>query len=94
MVGRVMPCIGTDGEFASDITSRTAALEWLATLIVEGKHWSEARSEIAAYYRLAGLDNQAAHAKSKTAKEFIKPWLRPSGMRSTHRPGNDQSLPI
>lgn len=77
MVGRVMPCIGANGEFASDGQSRAAALEWLALLLAEGKHWSEARSEIAEYYRLSGMDNQSAHAKSKAAKDFIKPWLKP-----------------
>lgn len=77
MVGRVMPCIGANGEFASDVKSRAAAVEWLALLVAEGKHWSEARSEIAEFYSLSGLDYQLAHAKSKAAKAFLKPWLQP-----------------
>ena len=50
MTGRLIPCIGQDGEFASDKASRQAACEWLADLLDEGKRWSEARSEIAQYY--------------------------------------------
>ena len=49
MTGRLIPCIGQDGEFASDKASRQAACEWLADLLDEGKRWSEARSEIAQY---------------------------------------------
>jgi hypothetical protein len=78
MDGRVMACFGADGEFASDGRSRAAAAEWLALLIAEGKHWSEARREIAEYYSLSGMDSQLAHAKSKAAKPFLKPWLQPA----------------
>lgn len=94
MVGRVMPCIGADGEFASDLASRTAALEWLAALLAEGKRWSEARSEIAEYYRLSGMDNQTAHARSKAAKDFLKPWLKPSASRQRRVSSADQKLSI
>jgi hypothetical protein len=76
MSGRLIPCIGQDGEFASDRASRQAASRWLGELVEEGKRWSEARSEIAEYYRAAGMENHVAHAKSKGAKELIKPWLQ------------------
>ena len=46
MTGRLIPCIGQDGEFASDQASRQAACKWLGDLLDEGKRWSEARSEI------------------------------------------------
>jgi hypothetical protein len=94
MVGRVMPCIGADGEFASDMKSRAAAVEWLAHLIAEGKHWSEARSEIVEFYSLAGMDYQQAHARSKSAKPFLKPWLEPTSrnVRATVGPAQALSL--
>jgi hypothetical protein len=76
MTGRLIPCIGRDGEFASDRASRQAACKWLADLIDEGKRWSEARSEIAQYYAAAGMEEGIAHAKSRGAKELIKPWLQ------------------
>lgn len=76
MTARLIPCIGQDGEFASDQASRQAACKWLGDLIEEGKRWSEARSEIAHYYAAAGMEERIAHAKSKTAKAFIKPWLQ------------------
>jgi hypothetical protein len=76
MTGRLIPCIGQDGEFASDKASRQAACEWLADLLDEGKRWSEARSEIAQYYTAAGMEERIAHAKSKVVKELIKPWLQ------------------
>lgn len=94
MVGRVMPCIGADGEFASDGKSRAAAVAWLAHLIAEGKHWSEARGEILEFYTLTGMDYQRAHAKSKAAKPFLKPWLQygPPGAKETL--GTAQALPL
>ena len=70
MTGRLIPCIGQDGEFASDKASRQAACEWLADLLDEGKRWSEARSEIAQYYTAAGMEKRVAHAKSKGAKDL------------------------
>ena len=76
MTGRLMACIGVDGEFASDTASRVAACKWVAALIREGKRWSEARGELAAYYRMSGLENAEAHAKSKGAKDLVKPWLQ------------------
>ncbi len=76
MTGRLIPCIGQDGEFASDHASRQAACKWLGDLLAEGKRWSEARSEIAHYYTAAGLEERVAHAKSKGAKDLIKPWLQ------------------
>jgi hypothetical protein len=76
MTGRLIPCMGRDGEFASDRASRQAACKWLAELIDEGKRWSEARSEIAQYYAAAGMEEGIAHAKSRGAKELIKPWLQ------------------
>jgi hypothetical protein len=76
MTGRLIPCIGQDGEFASDKASRQAACKWLGDLLDEGKRWSEARAEIAQYYAAAGLEERIAHAKSKGAKELIKPWLQ------------------
>jgi hypothetical protein len=76
MTGRLIPCIGQDGEFASDPASRQAACKWLGDLLEEGKRWSEARSEIAHYYTAAGLEERIAHAKSKGAKDLIKPWLQ------------------
>ena len=76
MTGRLIPCIGQDGEFASDRASRQAACKWLANLLDEGKRWSEARGEIAQYYAAAGMEERIAHAKSKGAKELIKPWLQ------------------
>ncbi len=75
MTGRLIPCMGRDGEFASDKASRQAACKWLGDLIDEGKRWSEARSEIAQYYAAAGMEERIAHAKSKGAKQLIKPWL-------------------
>ena len=74
MSGRLIPCIGQDGEFASDRASRQAACKWLGDLLDEGKRWSEARGEIAQYYAAAGMEERIAHAKSKGAKELIKPW--------------------
>jgi hypothetical protein len=47
MTGRLIPCIGQNGEFASDRASRQAACKWLGDLLDEGKRWSEARSELA-----------------------------------------------
>jgi hypothetical protein len=82
MTGRLIPCIGQDGEFASDKASRQAACEWLADLLDEGKRWSEARSEIAQYYTAAGMEERVAHAKSKGAKDLIKPWLRGLAVRT------------
>ena len=76
MTGRLIPCIGQDGEFASDKVSRQAACKWLGDLIDEGKRWSEARGEIAQYYAAAGMEEGVAHAKSKGAKELVKPWLQ------------------
>ena len=76
MTGRLIPCIGQDGEFASDRASRQAACKWLSDLLDEGKRWSEARGEIARYYAAAGMEERIAHAKSKVAKELIKPWLQ------------------
>jgi hypothetical protein len=76
MTGRLIPCIGQDGEFASDRASRQAACKWLGDLLDEGKRWSEARGEIAHYYVAAGMEERIAHAKSKGAKELIKPWLQ------------------
>jgi hypothetical protein len=70
MTGRLIPCIGQDGEFASDKASRQAACEWLSDLLDEGKRWSEARSEIAQYYTAAGMEKRVAHAKSKGAKDL------------------------
>jgi hypothetical protein len=93
MVGRVMPCIGADGEFASDANSRAAATKWLALLVSEGKHWSEARSEIAEYYSLSGMDYQLAHAKSKAAKVFLKPWLQPLAPHAQQTIRTSQTLP-
>ena len=81
MTGRLIPCIGQDGEFASDRASRQAACIWLRNLLDEGKRWSEARSEIAQYYAAAGMEERIAHAKSKGAKELIKPWLQGLAMR-------------
>ena len=72
MSGRLIPCIGQEGEFAS----RQAACKWLGDLLGEGKRWSEARGEIAQYYAAAGMEERIAHAKSKGAKELIKPWLQ------------------
>ena len=71
MTGRLIPCIGRDGEFASDKVSRQAACKWLGDLIDEGKRWSEARGEIAQYYAAAGMEEGVAHAKSKGAKELV-----------------------
>jgi hypothetical protein len=68
--------MGQDGEFASDRPSRQAACRWLGNLLDEGKRWSEARGEIAQYYTAAGMEEGTAHAKSKGAKELIKPWLQ------------------
>jgi hypothetical protein len=68
MTGRLIPCIGQDGEFASDHASRQAACKWLGDLLDEGKRWSEARREIAQYYAAAGMEERIAHAKSKGAK--------------------------
>ena len=82
MTGRLIPCIGQDGEFASDKASRQAACEWLADLLDEGKRWSEARSEIAQYYTAAGMEERVAHAKSKGAKDLIKPWLQGLAVRA------------
>jgi hypothetical protein len=82
MTGRLIPCIGQDGEFASDKASRQAACEWLADLLDEGKRWSEARSEIAQYYTAAGMEERVAHAKSKGAKDLIKPWLQGLAVRT------------
>lgn len=76
MTGRLIPCMGQDGEFASDKASRQAAVKWLGDLLDEGKRWSEARGEIAQYYAAAGMEERIAHAKSKGAKELIKPWLQ------------------
>jgi hypothetical protein len=76
MTGRLIPCIGQDGEFASDRASRQVACKWLGDLLDEGKRWSEARGEIARYYAAAGMEERIAHAKSKVAKELIKPWLQ------------------
>ena len=72
MTGRLIPCIGRDGEFASDKVSRQAACKWLGDLIDEGKRWSEARGEIAQYYAAAGMEEGVAHAKSKGAKELAR----------------------
>ena len=82
MSGRLIACMGQDGEFASDKASRQAACKWLADLIDEGKRWSEARSEIAQYYAAAGMEERIAHAKSKGAKELIKPWLQGLAVRT------------
>lgn len=82
MVGRLMPCIGKDGEFASDTASRMAACAWVADLVGEGKRWSEARRELAEYYRLSGLGNAEAHAKSKVPKDLVKPWLQKARAKS------------
>jgi hypothetical protein len=76
MTARLIPCMGQDGEFASDKASRQAACKWLGDLLDEGKRWSQARSEIAQYYAAAGMEERIAHAKSKGAKELIKPWLQ------------------
>ena len=76
MTGRLIPCIGQDGEFASDRASRQAACKWLGDLLDEGKRWSEARGEIAQYYAAAGMEEGTAHARSKRAKDLIKPWLQ------------------
>ena len=81
MTGRLIACMGQDGEFASDTASRQAACKWLGDLLDEGKRWSEARSEIAQYYTAAGMEEGTAHAKSKRAKELIKPWLQ--GLRNS-----------
>ena len=82
MTGRLIPCMGQDGEFASDRASRQAACKWLGDLLDEGKRWSEARSELAQYYATAGMEERIAHAKSKSAKELIKPWLQGLVMKS------------
>jgi hypothetical protein len=82
MTGRLIPCMGQDGEFASDRASRQAACKWLGDLLDEGKRWSEARSELAQYYATAGMDERIAHAKSKGAKDLIKPWLQGLAVRS------------
>ena len=82
MTGRLIPCIGHDGEFASDRASRQAACKWLGDLLDEGKRWSEARGEIAQYYAAAGMEERIAHAKSKSAKELIKPWLQGLAVRT------------
>ena len=82
MTGRLIPCMGQDGEFASDLASRQAAFKWLGNRLDEGKRWSEARSELAQYYATAGMEERIAHAKSKGAKELIKPWLQGLAMRS------------
>jgi hypothetical protein len=82
MTGRLIPCIGRDGEFASDRASRQAACKWLADLIDEGKRWSEARTEIAQYYAATGMEEGIAHAKSRGAKELIKPWLQGLAVRA------------
>jgi hypothetical protein len=74
--------MGQDGEFASDRASRQAACKWLGELLDEGKRWSEARSELAHYYATAGMEERIAHAKSKSAKELIKPWLQGLTVRS------------
>jgi hypothetical protein len=74
--------MGPDGEFASDKASKQAACKWLADLIDEGKRWSEARGEIAQYYAAAGMEERIAHAKSKGAKELIKPWLQGVAVRT------------
>jgi hypothetical protein len=74
--------MGQDGEFASDRASRQAACKWLGELLDEGKRWSEARSELAQYYATAGMEERIAHAKSKGAKELIKPWLQGLAARS------------
>jgi hypothetical protein len=76
MSGRLISCMGQDGEFASDRASRQAAWKWLGDLLDEGKRWSEARSELAQYYATAGMEERIAHAKSKSAKDLIKPWLQ------------------
>ncbi len=76
MTGRLIPCMGQDGEFASDKASRQAACKWLGDLLDEGKRWSEARGEIAQYYAAAGMEERIAHARSKGAKDLIKPWLQ------------------
>jgi hypothetical protein len=81
MIGRLIPCIGQDGEFASDKGSRRAACKWLGDLIDEGKRWSEARGELAQYYAAAGMEERVAHAKSKGAKELVKPWLQGLAVR-------------
>src|SRR4051794_21954932 len=83
MTGRLIPCMGQDGEFASDRASRQAACKWLGDLLDEGKRWSEARGEIAQYYAAAGMEEGAAHAKSKGAKDLIKPWLQGMAARAT-----------
>ena len=82
MTGRLIPCMGQDGEFASDRASRQAACKWLGHLLDEGKLWSEARSELAQYYSTAGMEERIAHAKSKSAKELIKPWLQGLAVKS------------
>jgi len=86
MTGRLIPCIGQNGEFASDRASRQAACKWLGDLLDEGKRWSEARSELAQYYATAGLEERVAHAKSKGAKDLIKPWLQGLAARSVAAP--------
>ena len=86
MTGRLIPCIGQDGEFASDRASRQAACNWLGDLLDEGKRWSEARGEIAQYYAAAGMEERIAHAKSKGAKELIKPWLQGLGVKTVAPP--------
>ena len=86
MTGRLIPCMGQDGEFASDRESRQAACKWLGDLLDEGKRWSEARSELAQYYATAGLEERVAHAKSKGAKDLIKPWLQGLAARSVAAP--------
>lgn len=83
MTGRLIPCMGQDGEFASDRASRQAACKRLADLLEEGKRWSEARGEIAQYYAAAGMEEGTAHAKSKRAKDLIKPWLQGLAARAT-----------
>lgn len=98
MAGRLMACIGSDGEFASDAASRVAACTWVAALIEEGKRWSEARAELAEYYRLSGLGNADAHAKSKGAKELVKPWLqktraKPSNVATTRAESSARARP-
>jgi hypothetical protein len=93
MTGRLIPCIGQDGEFASDRSSRQAACKWLGDLLDEGKRWSEARGEIARYYAAAGMEERIAHAKSKVAKELIKPWLQGLAVQTAATPPPKKARP-
>jgi len=85
--------MGQDGEFASDRASRQAACKWLGDLLDEGKRWSEARNEIARYFTAAGMEEGTAHAKSKQAKELIKPWLQGLAARTVVAAPSPKKVP-